>query len=203
MLSGGVNEAHGDPLTYKVKGETVSVVICDKDASGEVVIRSSYAGKPVTSIGGSAFSGCSSLTSVTIPDSVTSIEKSAFSSCRSLTSVTFEGDAPSLEANVFRNVSGDAKIFINPGATGFGETFGGLPVIILKKLKINTFSKSTTPFSLSFETKSESTYKIEASHDLKQWGELGEVQGTGSSARFIERRKAMFPQQYYRVKLTE
>ena len=258
---------------YKVKGETVSVVICDKDATGEVVIRSSYAGKPVTSIGGSAFSGCSSLTSVTIPDSVTSIGDRAFRYCGSLTSVTipdsvtsiegwtfdycgsltsvtipdsvtsignrafeycgltsviigdsvtsigsnafaycsslesitFRGNAPTRHTfgQTFSGVSDFAKVFIYQGATGFGETFGGLPVIILKKLKINTFSKSTTPFSLSFETKSESTYKIEASHDLKQWGELGEVQGTGSSARFIERRKAMFPQQYYRVKLTE
>ena len=67
FLFGGVNEVNGDPLTYKVKGETVSVVKCDESASGEVVIPSSYAEKPVTSIGGWVFSGCSSLTSVTIP----------------------------------------------------------------------------------------------------------------------------------------
>ena len=54
-----------DPLTSKVEGETVAVVDCDESVSGEIVIPSSYKGKPITSIGGSAFYGCSSLKSVT------------------------------------------------------------------------------------------------------------------------------------------
>jgi hypothetical protein len=106
---------------------------------------------------------------------------------------------------VFVGVSGNAKIFINPGATGFGETFGELPVIILKEIKVNTFSKSASPFSLNFESKSGSTYLIEASHDLKKWGELGEVQGTGSSIKFTDPRLPIVPfkMNYFRVKLVE
>ena len=45
----------------------------------------------VTSIGNWTFDGCTSLTSVTIGDGVTSIAYGAFRDCTSLTSVTFDG----------------------------------------------------------------------------------------------------------------
>ena len=64
-------------------------------AFGATIIRNEYIdGKgyidfnaPITSIGYSAFSGCTSLTSITIPDSVTSIGDDAFGDCYSLRSV--------------------------------------------------------------------------------------------------------------------
>jgi len=45
----------------------------------------------VTSIGSSAFPGCTGLTSITIPGSVTSIGADAFATCDSLTRITFKG----------------------------------------------------------------------------------------------------------------
>jgi len=55
LLFGGVNEVNGDPLTYSVEGDSVTIVDCDENASGELVIPATYAGKPVTSIGEAAF----------------------------------------------------------------------------------------------------------------------------------------------------
>ena len=65
----------------------------------DIVIKSSYKGKPVTSIGSSAFSSCSKLTSVTIPESITSIGGSAFSKCSELTDVIWNAENCSSEGS--------------------------------------------------------------------------------------------------------
>ena len=70
---------------------TCSVTSGDEKNTGDVIIPESVTYKnrdlTVTSIEWYAFSGCSSLTTVDIPNSVTSIGQYAFSGCSSLTTI--------------------------------------------------------------------------------------------------------------------
>ncbi|MBR5434080.1 MAG: leucine-rich repeat protein [Bacteroidales bacterium] len=80
---------------------TLEIYIVEGDA------LSQYGTATVTSIDRNAFQGCTSLTSITIPEGVESIGKSAFSGCTKLTKVTcLATTPPEAYSNSFENYNG-------------------------------------------------------------------------------------------------
>ena len=66
----------------------------------------------VTTIGDSAFYNCSGLTSVTIPKSVTTIGNNTFLGCTGLTSIIIPNSVTTIGKNAFRGCNGLASVTI-------------------------------------------------------------------------------------------
>ena len=81
-------------------------------------------GNSVRFFGDYAFNGCNGLTSIVIPSSVTSIGYYAFGECSSLTGVYFEGNAPSATWNSFTD---PAVIYYRTGTTGWTNPWNRRP----------------------------------------------------------------------------
>ena len=75
----------------------------------------------VTSIGNDAFSACTGLTSITIPDSVMSIGEWAFSACTGLTSVTIPNSVMSIGEGAFSACTGLTSVTIPNSMMSIGE----------------------------------------------------------------------------------
>ena len=75
----------------------------------------------MTSIDEYAFSGCTNLTNITIPDSVTSIGNGAFNRCRSLTSIIIPDSVTSIGKYAFYGCESLTSITIPDSVISIGE----------------------------------------------------------------------------------
>jgi len=118
------------PYHYTFSNDKATIVGCDSSISDDITIPSTIDGYSVTSIGDYAFSHCSSLTSITIPDSITNIGDHAFSHCSSLTSVTIPDSVTSIGNSAFYSCSSLTAITIPDSVTSIGNSaFSGCSLL--------------------------------------------------------------------------
>lgn len=128
---------------YTYEGQTLTYTVIDEDAKtcmtkegdgdyqpgnsvkGDLIIPSTASdglnSYKVSSIGNYAFSSCTSLTSITIPNSVTQIGNYAFSSCRNLISINIPNSATSIGDLAFEFCKSLTSITIPNSITSIGK----------------------------------------------------------------------------------
>ena len=115
---------NGENATVTYKGTSFSQY--SDEYSGDMTIPASvtYGGTTysVTSIGGSAFSSCTGLASVTIPNSITSIGDGAFYYCSGLTSMDIPNSVSYIGSSAFSYCSNLKSVDIPNSVTTIGRS---------------------------------------------------------------------------------
>ena len=108
------------PDSFNVGGNEYRVMGIDEGAFSGCTGLTSVTIPSVEWIGSDAFSGCTSLASITIPNGVTTISSSAFSGCTSLTSVTIPSSVTNIQSYAFQGCTSLASVTIPSSVTDIG-----------------------------------------------------------------------------------
>ena len=111
-----INAEDGTATITKFRGPDGSA----NPVSYDIEIPTEFGRFPVTAIGEEAFSGCSALKKVTIPQGVTSIGKKAFYDCKKLTTLVLGEDIKTIGNYAFKDCSKLTGVTIPQSVTSIG-----------------------------------------------------------------------------------
>lgn len=101
-------------LYYSFPDDTTATLIgCDLDYEGDVIVPSEIEGHTLTAIENNAFRYCSLVTSISLPETITSIGEYAFCECLSLTSINIPNTITSIPIGCFRECKSLVSIDFN------------------------------------------------------------------------------------------
>ena len=109
------------PLEFAANATGYTVTYCDSKAVS-VEIPATYEGKPVNEIGERAFSTCSALTAITIPDSVVKIGDAAFYSGCAFSSVRIPDSVIEIGESAFGSIDTLEEVTIGKGIAALPES---------------------------------------------------------------------------------
>jgi hypothetical protein len=142
----------------------------------------------------------------TIPASVTSISGQAFHYCFNLTSLTFLGNAPALQDSYEFNDDGifSGTVYYYYGTSGWGNTYGSLPTVILgapaPQIGGGSANVQSGNFHFTVSGVTNQTIVIEASTNLVSWQPIWTNTLSGTNATFTDSQWTNFPSRYYRAR---
>jgi len=148
MMAGDITEKNG--IRYFVDGSAKVLPLegVNNKYEGDIVIPYSITFDDheyiVTAIGEEAFSGCTDLTSITLPEGLERIEYMAFYGCTGLTSITIPEGVTEIKACAFRNCIGLSSLTIPTGVvtiwTDAFEGCTGLQSVIIPETVTKIYS---------------------------------------------------------------
>ena len=111
----------GRTWSYRMIGDTAEITQGQySNWTGDLIIPDNLGDIPVTSIGQSAFSGCSNLVGVALHNEVVSIGRRAFYGCCNLVWVQMSTNVTSIEDYAFHDCSNLVGVAIHNGITNIG-----------------------------------------------------------------------------------
>ena len=122
----------------------------------------------------------------------------AFADCKNLISLEFRGAIPKIKKSLFDGTN-NKTIYVTRDFNKYKVFFSENEVLLLSGNEVKIIEIVNAPFGFSFNTEEGTSYEVQASDDLRKWGQLREVKGTGEVVKFDDFRKAFYQQQYYRV----